>query len=233
MDNLTEDRAKDIENEMLKILLRDFEMTLPDRMQDIDSRTIVNNLMIARGVGEVSEELLSLQDKLLSYENSLNVIDYKSLKFHHGVSFCEHDLVNMNVDMLVLFSFDLLADMNNLDSMDNRVILHGGLQIKEDLASILHENINRLVYYNPYIVNAYNLHCKKLCKIIVKRNQTEQDLVRLKNAVNELIKFVKSNNYHSLAIDFNVIKEISLFNIIMEELNKETKKLKLKIIIKK
>ena len=72
-------------------------------MEEKDKRILLNGLLNVRALESCDDYFLLLQDKLLSFENGLEIIDVEHLKFNKRVARISGDILNMNSDILLTF----------------------------------------------------------------------------------------------------------------------------------
>ena len=231
--NLTDEEYEDLLNDFLLALTKDAEQTIPQNLTLKQKRWLIDGLMEVRAFGDLDETLLKMQDKLLSYENKKHgVKDAGALKFQHGEAFTE-DLTNINADVCLLFSGELLSSTESIGETERKIILGAGLQLKEEWALILQEYHNVLPKNKIYVAKAYNLAYKNIVKILVEDNLTNNahDYKMFEQAVENLRVFMLENKFKTLAIDMKNLQNID--DVLFEMLNKEIKifkKNKIKII---
>lgn len=231
--NLTDEEYEDLLNNFLLALTKDAEQTIPQNLTLKQKRWLLDGLMEVRASGDLDETLLKMQDKLLSYENQKRgVKDISTLKFQHGEA-CVDDLTNINADVCLLFSNELIPSTENMGEVERKIILGAGLQLKEEWACILQEYHNVLPKNKAYVAGAHNLAYKFIVKIIVGDNQANNshDYKKFEQAVENLKAFMVENKFKTLAIDMKSLQDVD--EVLFETLNKEIKvfkKNKLKII---
>lgn len=232
---------QDIEliDNLLDMLSKDNEQKLPKNLSIQDKRFFIDAYILIRSCGDLNECLLKLQDKLLFKENDSNIIDITNLKFRKNTATINGNIAFVPSDLAVVFSNNLLNNSNPLDCcVDNSIIKYGGLQIKEDLSKIFVENGQVLSYIIPYIVNGYNLACKRVAKVIMPFINNEMS-VEIKNTLvtnlENVFNYIKQNNLKliSVNLDFPSCYNYDLIkNIVVEECKKlnKNKRIKAKII---
>lgn len=232
---------QDIEliDNLLEMLSKDNEQKLPKNLSIQDKRFFIDAYILIRSCGDLNESLLKLQDKLLFKENDGNIIDISNIKFRKNTATINGNIAFVPSDLAVVFSNNLLNNSNPLDCcVDNNIIKYGGLQIKEDLSKIFVENGQVLSYIIPYIVNGYNLACKRVAKMLMPVISGEMS-VEFKNTLiynlEKVFDYAKQNNLKTISVnlEFPTCYDNKLVtHLVIEEckrLNK-TNKLKAKII---
>jgi len=234
MMNDNEEKQEILLDEMLKILSKENEAKLPEDLDLQDKIWLLDNLMIMRTCGDLREDFLALQDKYLMKKNSSWLENVSKLKYKKNIAYYTESILKLNADMILIFSSNIFVDMKVKDCIDNELILHGGLQIKEELYNQLREEKN-ISLDSPYIINSYNLFSKKISKIIIPNNSIN-NFNNTKNAIQELIMYIKENKYKSLAIAFGgEVRDDEIMKNILNEINSSIKnaKYKIKLIIQK
>lgn len=232
---------QDIEliDNLLDMLSKDNEQKLPQNLSIKDKRFFIDAYILIRSCGDLSQNLLKLQDRLLLKENDINKIDISNIKFKKNNATINGNIAFIPSDLAVVFSNNLLNNSNPLDCcVDNNIIKYGGLQIKEDLSKIFVENGQVLSYITPYIVNGYNLASKHVAKVLMPVISGDMSL-EFKNTLiynlEKVFHYAKQNELKTISInlEFPSCYDAKLVkNIVTEECKKlnKTKKLKAKII---
>lgn len=233
----------EIIDEMLKILCKESEIKLPQNLSNDDKRAVLNDLMLVRPMGDLNEYFIELQNALLSREMKDRVVTIDNLKFSKKRCLYSADILDLKVDMIVVFADKLFVNFNP-DEIDvnAELILRGGININEDFAKIYYENKAVYSYKAPYIVSGYNLACRYVAKILlpnVSREMPIEDVDNLKQCISKLFDFVKEKRFNVIAIDLTNISgqhlETKLEKLVIDESLKilKSKKIKTNIIFVK
>ncbi len=233
----------EIVEEMLNILCKESEIKLPQNLSNGDKRAVLKDLMLVRPMGDLNEYFIELQNALLSREMRARAIAVDDFKFSKKKCFYSADILDLKVDMIVVFTDKLFANFNP-DEIDinAELILRGGVNINEDLAKIYYENKAVYSYKEPYIVSGYNLACQYVAKILLPNSGEEmlvEDIDNLRQCVSELFDFVKEKKFHIIAIDLSNISKyhskLALEKWVVDESlkNLKSKKIKTNIIFVK
>ena len=219
---------QDIEliDNLLEMLSKDNEQKLPKNLSIEDKRFFIDAYILIRSCGDFKE-------------NDGNIIDISNIKFRKNTATINGNIAFVPSDLAVVFSNNLLNNSNPLDCcIDNNIIKYGGLQIKEDLSKIFVENGQVLSYIIPYIVNGYNLACKRVAKMLMPVISGEMS-VEFKNTLiynlEKVFDYAKQNNLKTISVNLefpSCYDNKLVTHLVIEEckrLNK-TKKLKAKII---
>lgn len=209
---LTLEEEQELVDELLAILTKESEQTLPNNLSLQDKRWLLNNLMIVRSAGEVDNYFLTLQNKLLLSENlKRKLIQPANLEFKKSISFFNGNLCNVNADVLLVIGDKLMFGSYHLNdnNIETEVLTRGGVQINEELSNIYQNNGLVLDYRNPYIISSGNLHFKQIVKVLVPSNgmlncyQEDEDLT---NNLKKVFQFIKNKKVASIACDISCIK---------------------------
>lgn len=224
---MNEERVEELIDEMLSILAKETEQPLPQNLTDESKLRLLKNLMIIRPIGYLDENFLKLQNEFLTYVNENRVVhlDLKKLKLKKHEIDC--DILDIDADLIVVFSNNLIGDGSLDENLDNRIILKAGLQAKDDIAKIYHER-NGAGLNMPYYVSSYNLPSKYFAKILIDKSVVDcKDY--LHNYIGDIFNFAKENNLTNVVFDLN-----SLIDVLkIQEKNLKMFKKSIKILILK
>lgn len=236
-DSLDIDTKEDIINNLLGMLSKDNELVLPADLSLEDKRFFIDVFILLRSQGAIDEDILNLQNKLLSDEKEQRKIDISNLDFHKNIASNCYCITDIETDIAIVFTNNLFTDTNHLDNnIDNLLIKRGGLQIQEELAEIFLKDYQILSYQKPYIVNGHNLACKKLAKIIIRNFQPiiDKDFKKtITQNLEQVFNYAKENKFKSISINLNYPTSLNndiAKHIIFEECKKLNKKFKFKLI---
>jgi len=158
-------------------------------------RAMIDAFLLSRPVGNIDEDVLSLQDELLQGER-LKIID--DLKYKKHISEIEADLFAVECDMLVVFSEHLFGGyVEKWDNLDNLLTIKGGLQINEQFYQKFIADSMVISYTNPYIVESKNLWSRFLGKIVLSDDQN------LESCISGVLDFIKANGFKTVALDIS------------------------------
>lgn len=226
MNNSTDNKLAELKDDVLHYLFLDAEIKANKPISQQEKDSAIKVLFLTRTEEAVEEKLLNAQNKWLLNLNESQKIDINELAFKNNVAACSN-VLNCNADMIVVVTDCLLEDMIKLylESVDNNLILKAGLEFKADLIKTLKANAQKIDYENPYIMPAYNLCSKYICKIIYNKkyfnliNFNNKNIKNdknyivflniLKNNLLNLFNFVKNNKINSLAFYFNFAAPLS------------------------
>ena len=228
---LTEEQYLMVLDDLLFALTRETEQQLPSNLTIKQKRWLLDGLFEVRSTGDLDKSLITMQDKLLSYENfKRGVEDCGKLKTKNGLCFFDKGFEQLKVDVCVLFAPSLIVLPDEQTDTEKNLMLAAGLQLKEDFAITMQEFHNVLPTTKIYVSSGYNLPCKKVAKILVhaKENNLAQDYACFNTAIKELFEFLKINQFKSVAFDTKALNEYdpALFEILKREI-KNNKKIKI------
>ncbi len=210
----------ELKDELLFCLFKDAELPVKTDLSEQDKDKFLHALFLTRAEDSVEEKLLAVQNKYLSLKNKKSCVDVNSLKFKNNIAYVDN-ILNLNCDLVVVISENLLENVNKLfsHSVDNELILNAGLEFKADLIKQLKANNGQIDYSKPYILSGYNLNAKNIAKIIYNKkllnlinfnekiNKNNENYIKflniLKNNIDFLFNFIFSNNIKSAAFCFN------------------------------
>ena len=213
-----------LKDELLFCLFKDAELPIKTDLSEQEKEKFLRALILTRAEDSVEEKLLAVQNKYLSLKNKKERVDINGLKIKNNVAYVDN-VLNLNCDLIVMLSDNLLENVNNLFSFgfDNELILTAGLEFKADLVKMLKSNNGQIDYAKPYILSGYNLNAKNIAKIIYnkkflnliefneKNNKNNENYTKflniLKNNIDFLFNFIFSNNIKSVAFCFNFENE--------------------------
>lgn len=237
---LQENEKQNLIDELLNILVKENEQKLPPGLTKDDKRWLLSNLMLARSIGDLDDEFLKKQDKLLSYENSIaGIIRTADVSFKRQVAFVSDEIWKFEVDALVVFTDSLLGVLDRfIKCVDNTLSLKAGLELNQDLAGILKADNGLISVTKPYVVKGYNLPANYVVKIVLPVLYSlfsEYEKNKLKINLNNLFSVVKKEKWKTLAINLcefpNNYPADVLKTIIVNECKNLNKKYKTKLNI--
>ena len=232
MENFEEENElQSLKDDLLVELFKDVEMPLNKELTNSQKDNFLQVLIVTRADEPASEKLLLLQNKFLKLLNDENKIDLNKLSFKHNVYFVDNDILNYEVDMLVVASYNVVEDVDSLMSgkysLDNELLFRAGIELKSEILKNVNGN------HNLILTKGYNLNAKYLAKIILPNNNSIRDkenLIFVKqdsssnkfnfyNAKNNdtnfnqffienlktIFEFAKEKELNSVAIDFSSI----------------------------
>lgn len=231
---LTEDQYLCLLDDLLLALTKETEQPLPENLTIKQKRWLIDGLLEVRAPGDIDESLLEMQDKVLSFENALRgTKTINQFKFVQGVANFDCDLSAVAADVCVLFSQALLCAPDEQSATERQILNFAGVQVKESLGQILQEYHNVVPSTKPYMVNAENLPCKKIAKILIetKNNVSYTDCVSFDLAVKDLAVQMQQSGFGSVAFDLKTLQQIepALVEIVKRNF-KLFKKSKIKIL---
>ena len=203
-------------DEMLDILSKESEQNLPEGLTEKDKRWIINSLMAICSPGYVNERFLVLQDDLLKRENEMCRVDCSKFKFKKHFALTRHDIVDLDVDAICCETVDYLGNMTpNLKCIDNRLLIRGGLSVREECNKLNAENGFVARVGSAFSVPSCNLVCGEIVKMILPRvdNIMKYDVDRIKSAIVSGLNILKEHEVRRFAINLTVD---NFFNIPQE-----------------
>lgn len=224
---LSQEELEFIIDEMLNILVKENEQSLPENLTTTEKRILINQLILIRAIEPIDEEFYNLQNKLLNHEHSFNITTTPITKSKNNISTIDHDSLLTPCDLYIAFSNHLFpTDLGN--NIDNLLILKAGLQLNKDYAEILNNNSKLLNYKEPYITNGYNLPARYIAKLLYNDNLP---IEYLDENLNKTLEFIKLNKLKNIVINIKNINE-NLKNYLKNNVFtiKSVKKLKINII---
>lgn len=237
---LQENEKQNLIEDLLNILVKENEQKLPPDLTMADKRWLVSKLMFARSIGDLDDEFLKKQDKLLSYENLMSGIKCaEDFIYKKRVAFAKGEIWKFNVDAIVIFTDSLFGVMDRfVKCVDNTLSLRAGLQLNRDLAEIMKSDNGLISFTKPYVVKGYNLPARHIVKIVLPvlhSSFSEYEKDRLKTNLKNLFNVAKIEKWKTLAVnltDFpsNYPKDV-LKTIIVNECKNLNKLYKTKINI--
>lgn len=226
---MNNDKTKqEITDAFLSVLLKETEIKcLPNTM---DKNEAIKTLMLTRPFDDLDDDFLLLQNKYIQQMVGETKQEFESYQFKNRLAYVD-DVFGICADMLVCFDYDLFnIDFKVDNDINSRLVLQGGLQVKNDILKIWAQDSFLFGYNKPYIVNGANLKAKKVAKILVSKNQPliGKEVDEMQTAILKLFDFAKQYGAKIL-IDLSKIKENEIIEGLIKKLNK---KYKFKIIIK-
>ena len=224
MEEINENNKKiELEFALLKILLKECEIKIDnDKIEPNTYRWMINKLILMRADLPLSEELLSLQDKLLLKENESSLIDLNKIKFFGRIKSVNFSLLDSNVDCLIIL-VDSFFDYNfNENEINSQIILKAGLEFKRDLFSIQKE----MTYsYNDEfnIIKGRNLNSKYVVEILKSEIERQDNFDK---KFSNVLKFINENNLKTIGLIIGNTLDKGTLNSIIKQL-KHNKKLKI------
>lgn len=172
--------------------------------------------MTIRSPGYLDERFIFLQDEMLKKECEVNLYDCDIIKYKKHFALTNRDITDLKIDAICCETLDYLGSMTpNLRCMDNRILLKGGLKIREDCNKINSENnfITRIGF--AFEVSGYNLPATSVIKIILPRvdNIISHDIEKIKMGIISALDIMRSKDIKRFAINLSVDK---MFNIPQE-----------------
>ena len=226
---MTDDEYFDLVDDLLLALTKETEQSLPENLTLQQKRWLIDSLLEIRAVGDTDETLLNMQDKLLSFELSKKgVKETDSFKFKNNCADFNCGLEELKVDACVLFSSQLIEPVEQQSDIERKTLLCAGLQTKEEFAKYVQEYRNVLPHSKAYIIDAFNLPCKNIIKILVEAKNSSADYTNFLVAIKEVFSIAKQNQFKSLAFDLKTLNNIdsALTEIVKREI-KTNKKIKI------
>lgn len=208
-----EEKIDEIEEKILNILLKECEMKIDTANLSREKRRwIINTLMLMRADESLSEDFLALQDKLLLSENKANLLDLTTKKFFGQIHEENGDLLNSNAELLVVITNSYMDENFNQTSLMSRLILKGGLELKQDIFILKRKN-EILKNRNEFsIIPARNLNAKN---VLILRLEEQDNLPYFIDALDFIFDYTKKNNVKNIGVivdnfnfDFDILKEI-------------------------
>ena len=228
---MTDDEYVDLVDELLLALTKETEQPLPKHLTIQQKRGLIDSLLEIRAIGDIDDTLLKMQDKLLSFELiKKGVKEVGSFKFKNNCADFNCGLEELKVDACVLFSSQLIEPIEQQSDIERKTLLCAGLQTKEEFAKYVQAYRNVLPHTKAYIIDAFNLPCKNIIKILVEAEakNSSADYTNFLTAIKEVFLIVKQNQFKSLAIDLKTLSNIdpALTEIVKREI-KNNKKIKI------
>ena len=236
--SMSKDEYSVLVDEVLTFLAKENEQKLPTDIPLDDRRWLIDNLMLIRTMGCLDIKFISLQDRLLSYENNLNpIIDADTLKYKKNISHFYGDFVSLSAGIFTVISDSLFAKFDSdMASLDNKLVLRAGLELYEDYFSEWRSDYAKVHYDKPYITDGYNTQYDHIAKIVFRLDPVSNavDETSLVKAFENLFVQARELNLHSIAVQIsesltkNIYDKISI--AVQSELEKINKKYKIKLI---
>ncbi len=220
---------EEIERAMLKILLKECEIKIDiNQFEPNEYRDMIEKLVLMRSDFNVSEEYKSLEDKLLSCENKSNLLNLSKQKFFGRIKIVEESLIDSNADLLILITYSYFSEDFNSDSVNSKIILKAGLQLKQDLYTEQKKNNFNLSNKSISIVKGRNLNAKYLSIICLPN---ESDIEDLNLYFSKLVEFTIDNKLKNIVIIIDKFQNDLNFINSIKNISKINKKLKIFINI--
>lgn len=163
MENLKlEDYSKKL-NRLIEILCQEnkslkIENFNLGKINYAEKLKIFNALCLTRNENALSTEFLRLQNDILCFENSKRkVVNAENLEYVKGMAIYEGDIRNVKADAIVCGEKDAFTNQTSENSLDSKVLLSGGLQIKQELQYNSLNLRGNNSFGTAKIVKAYNL----------------------------------------------------------------------------
>ena len=224
---------EEIIEKILKLISK--EMENPNLIEQFKNspEELINTYFILCPVENINLEIVDLQNKLFALQEN-NYIEFEKCK--HIIK-TEESYYSLKIksDYTLVFSNHLIEGID-IKSFDNFIILNGGMQLKQELAECFKQTGYVYSCKTPYIVNGYNLPCKKLCKILYLLDGDNKgiDVNNLVEAVSILCEKIKEGS--KLIVDLTPFRNKDFQKIkkqIIEtfKLKNKNKKIKIKFIL--
>lgn len=119
---------------------------------------VFNSLALSRNNTPLSGEFLKLQNDVLSFENSKRkIVNADDLTYTKNMAIYVGDIRNIKADAIVCGGKDAFTEIKSEKSLSNKVLLSGGLQIRQELNFVLPKNNEVAPNGLAQILKAYNL----------------------------------------------------------------------------
>ena len=203
-------------DEMLYILIKESEQEMPDGLSDSDKCWLIDSLVSVRSPGGINSRFKELHDKYVKDKNSVGVVDCTQFIFKKKLALTRADILDLNVDAVVCETLDYLGLMNpNLKCIDNRLVIRGGLDVREQCNSVNIENGYLCRPGSSFCITTPNLNCGYVVKMVLPRvdSLVRYDIDKIKLCVTSAMDILKSKGVGSFAINlaldgmFNISKD--------------------------
>ncbi len=239
---LSPEKECELVENMLNILSKECEFKLSPNLSAAEKRWFLNSLMCVRSVGEIDDNFLLMQNKLLTSEmERRHIVDAGDLKAKRGVVATDVPPTQIRADALVTLSNSLLfGSSGTVKDLDSQILLSGGLQINEEISNIYKEESCVNNYSSPYIVGGFNLPVRFVAKLLVPYIAGELNkgiITKLKNNISNLVDAIKQKGFKTVVV--NLVSAPNNCNHLLTVLENElinlikNKKVKTKLIFYK
>ena len=187
-----------------------------------------NIYLLSCDIAEIDETFICLQDEYLKSKYKDCVVDFKSAKKGFDSP------LDIDTDLLIVFSENVLIDAyaiyNNCKSIDNELIVRGGVGLKECLYQEYEQDRFVLTYKRPYIIGGHNLQAKTVVKILVD-NVSESNIrdEKILKSIDGLREWLDGNKINNCVIYFDNVTKNN--KIVKKHLKNTLKSNKIKEII--
>lgn len=186
-------KQEELIDEMCDFLIKESGIKPSFDYTKLNKRSLLNNLLLLHATENLGDYFYSLQDKLLSSESEKSV-NVMALKYKKDIAYTKADVTNINADMVVYFSENVI-DVSMEETMDNKILLKAGLQVGADLYQQHKENGFLPDYNSPYITDAYNLPANFLAKVLIKQDEDYSEIFK------QIFNFALENEVYSVFVD--------------------------------
>ena len=201
---MNKEKYIELVEDLFMVLTKELELKISNEITIEEKRKMIDMLLVVCPVGVLDEEFFLKQEKVLSYEKSLKVVDNETpIIYKKKQASVNCDLFTVNADLCVIFTSNLICGYTqDLNNIDNQIVIHGGLEINENYFNLLKENNYLLTESKAYIVDTKNLTFNKLAKILVKDlNNLDNSFENIKFAIDDVFEYAKQNNLKNLVFN--------------------------------
>lgn len=158
--------------------------------------------LLSCDIVDIDDNFIHLQNEFLKDKYVNKIVDYKLAKKSNPSP------LDIETDLLIIFSKNLIVDAdaiyNGDNSLDNELIIRGGVEIKEKFYRQFEQDRFVSNYKRPYIIDGANLAAKYVAKILIDTKcDPENGDQKLLDSINNLVEWIKNNKVDNCAICFN------------------------------
>ena len=192
------------------------ENIYPNNLTDKDKYLLFCIYVLTCDVYDIDDKFLYLQNQMLK-----NLAEKKSIDFNEAVKKKNViDEYSVKTDLLILFTNNVISSANSpyfkvedLNMVDNRLLLEGGVQLKQELYRLYEKNGFIINYYEPYIVRSDVMNVKYVMKIAIDNKCSIDDSYqKLINALHNSQEKIEELNINNAVVKISNIDESFLNN---------------------
>lgn len=210
MEEFEKYKKEEIIDELLTMLAKENGIKF-NHIPNYEKENLLNILLLAKPLDEYNDYIINTHNKLLNLQDKEDYLDTNTLKFKSGVCEVDENFFRIKSDLGVYFSNNLVEENNyRTSSIDNLLILKNGLTTKEQLCEYYKNDLYKIDYKKPYIVETNNLYYKYVVKIMFPK-------------IKEFVSLDENNIKSALENLFNnsILKEIKTISIYLKNLQNE------------
>lgn len=158
--------------------------------------------LLSCNIDDIDENFIHLQNEYLKNKYSDKIVEYKlAMKSINSP-------LDIKTDLLIIFSENLIIDAGAIYSgkysMDNELIIRGGVEIKENIYRQYEQDRFVLNFRRPYIFDGVNMPAKVMAKILVDTKCDHLDSEqKILGSIDNLLVWIKENKITDCVLCLN------------------------------